>query len=151
MTKGMPTEEYAIIVPTTYEQEHYEAVIRLMAQLTTRDIVFTPEMYRELITSASNQLMLLQAAEGAVVGMLTLGIYGSPTGSKAWIEDVVVDESYRGRSLGRRLVAHAIDVAREKGIDTLMLTSNPKRIAANELYRSLGFEKKETNMYKMKL
>ena len=88
---------------------------------------------------------------GSIVGMLTVGIYLSPTGSKAWIEDVVVEEASRGLGLGRMLVAHAIDFCRQQQVDTLMLTSNPKRIAANTLYRSLGFEQKETNVYRMVL
>ena len=83
--------------------------------------------------------------------MLTLGKYYSPTGCKAWIEDVVVDNAYRGQGLGRMLVEEAIEQARGWGAETLMLTSNPKRIAANALYRSLGFEPKETNVYRMVL
>ena len=85
------------------------------------------------------------------MGMLTVGMYASPTGTKAWIEDVVVDESLRGSGLGRRLVNRAIDYCREEGIDTVYLTSNPKRVAANALYQSVGFVRKETNMYKMDL
>ena len=83
--------------------------------------------------------------------MLTVGVYLSPTGSKAWIEDVVVDDMFRGRGLGRKLVTHAIDYCKSQNINTLMLTSNPKRVAANALYQSLGFERKETNVYKMNL
>ncbi len=86
-----------------------------------------------------------------MAGMLTVGIYVSPTGSKAWIEDVVIDEALRGYGLGRVLVEHAIDFCKREGIDTVYLTSNPKRIAANGLYQSVGFERKETNMYKMNL
>ena len=88
---------------------------------------------------------------GCIAGMLTIGTYLSPTGSKAWIEDVVVDEEYRGYGFGRMLVAHAIDYCRSQGIETMYLTSNPKRVAANGLYQSIGFERKETNMYKMNL
>ena len=63
----------------------------------------------------------------------------------------VVDEALRGSGLGRRLVEHAIGYCREEGIDTVYLTSNPKRVAANALYQSVGFVRKETNMYKMDL
>ena len=83
--------------------------------------------------------------------MLTVGISNSPTGITACIEVVFVDNDSGGRGLGKRLVAHAIDYCKEQGIDTLMLTSNPKRIAANALYQSLGFERKETNVYRMKM
>ena len=83
--------------------------------------------------------------------MFTVGMYLSPTGSKAWIEDVVVDEAYRGCGLGRVLMSHAIEYCKAEKIDTVYLTSNPRRVAANALYQSMGFERKETNMYKLDL
>lgn len=139
-----------IITPTAFSAAHYEAVRRLLGQLTTRTISFTEEDYRRQLASPHNPLFLLLDGD-TVIGMLTVGIYLSPTGSKAWIEDVVVDNAYRGQGLGRMLVSHAIAYCKEQGIDTLMLTSNPKRIAANALYQSLGFERKETNVYRMKM
>ena len=139
-----------IITPTTFSAAHYEAVRGLLGQLTARTISFTEEDYRKQLASPLSPLFLLVDGE-AVMGMLTVGIYLSPTGSKAWIEDVVVDDMFRGRGLGRKLVAHAIDYCKSQNINTLMLTSNPKRVAANALYQSLGFERKETNVYKMNL
>ena len=139
-----------LLRPTDFRQSHYDAVVRLLGQLTTRDITFTEGDYRRLIESSNSSLFLLLDGD-TVTGMLTVGTYLSPTGSKAWIEDVVVDTACRGRGLGRQLVAYAIDYCRLQGIETLYLTSNPKRIAANALYQSLGFERKETNLYRMKL
>ena len=139
-----------VFSPTTYCQSHYESVVRLLSQLTSRDITFTENDYRRLIASPYSHLFLLLDGD-SVTGMLTVGTYLSPTGSKAWIEDVVVDTVYRGRGLGRQLVVHAIDHCRTLDVETLYLTSNPKRIAANALYQSLGFERKETNLYRMKL
>ena len=139
-----------IITPTAFDAAHYDAVCSLLAQLTTRSIAFTPDNYAGLVTSDNSKLFLM-LNDDAVVGMLTLGMYASPTGTKAWIEDVVVGTSMRGCGLGRKLVQHAIDYGKERGIDTVYLTSNPKRVAANALYQSLGFERKETNMYKMNL
>ena len=139
-----------IISPEAFDAAHYEAVCRLMGQLTTRSIEFTEEGYKNLIGRADSRLFLL-LVEGRVEGMLTVGSYASPTGTKAWIEDVVVDASLRGSGLGRRLVQHAIGFCKEEGISTVYLTSNPKRVAANALYQAVGFERKETNMYKMNL
>ena len=139
-----------IFSPTTYNSSHYQAVVRLLGQLTTRSISFTEEDYRRQLASPHSPLFLLLEDDN-VIGMLTVGTYLSPTGSKAWIEDVVVDDAYRGQGLGRMLVEHAIAYCKEQGIDTLMLTSNPKRIAANALYQSLGFECKDTNVYRMKI
>ena len=137
-----------IINPTTFDEAHYQAIIHLLGQLTTRSISFTEEDYRRQLTSPHSPLFLLLEDDN-VIGMLTVGTYLSPTGSKAWIEDVVIDNAYRGQGLGRMLVTHAIAYCKEQGIDTVMLTSNPKRIAANALYKSLGFNFKETNVYKM--
>lgn len=139
-----------IIFPEAFDAAHYEAVCRLMGQLTTRSIEFTEEDYKRLICRPDSRLFLL-LVEGRVEGMLTVGSYASPTGTKAWIEDVVVDASLRGSGLGRRLVQHAIGFCKEEGISTVYLTSNPKRVAANALYQAVGFERKETNMYKMNL
>ena len=139
-----------IITPTTFEASHYEGIVGLLGQLTTRAIAYTEEDYRKQLATSNGPLFLLLDND-TVIGMLTIGIYLSPTGSKAWIEDVVVDNTYRGRGLGKQLVVHAIDYCKTQGIDTLMLTSKPKRIAANALYQSLGFERKETNVYRMKL
>ena len=146
----MKTMDLTIVSPADCEAAHYEAVCRLLGQLTTRSIAFTAEEYAHLLHSPSSKLFLL-LCEGRVMGMLTVGMYASPTGTKAWIEDVVVDESLRGSGLGRRLVNRAIDYCREEGIDTVYLTSNSKRVAANALYQSVGFVRKETNMYKMDL
>lgn len=139
-----------IAFPVSYDTLHYEAVCCLLRQLTTRDVVFTPEDYIKLTSSPYSKLFLL-LCDDKVMGMLTVGMYLSPTGSKAWIEDVVVDESQRGSGLGRMLVEHAIEYCKKEGVDTLYLTSNPKRIVANGLYQSVGFDRKETNMYKMDL
>ena len=85
--------------------------------------------------------------DGEVMGMCTVGFYTSPTGRKAWIEDVVVDAQCRGLHLGERLVASAVSFAEREGFNTLMLTSRPSRVAANRLYQKVGFERKETNVY----
>ena len=120
----------------------------LLKQLTTREISFNEEDLRLIIDSASSQLFILRV-EGEVAGMLTLGIYATPTGRKLWIEDVVVDNKFRGRGFGHTLIRHAIDYAKGYAPCSLILTSNPKRVEANALYRSEGFELRNTNVYKM--
>ena len=103
----------------------------------------------EAIVNSANSHLFIAEVDGAVSGMLTLCDYLAPTGRKMWIEDVVVDEVARGRSIGRLLVNTAIECAKNIGPGTLMLTSRPSREAANALYRSCGFVFKETNNYKM--
>ena len=87
----------------------------------------------------------------AVLGTLTLAVFRIPTGVRAWIEDVVVDEAARGRGIGEALTLHAVDVAREAGARSVELTSRPTREAANRLYRRLGFEERETNVLRLSL
>ena len=139
-----------IIKINTYSQEYHEAMQRFLDQLTTNPMTLTEAMFRQLLDSDNSHLFFLVKDE-QIAGMLTVGIYHSPTGGKAWIEDVVVDEAFRGQGLSKLLVAHAIEFTKPMGIPSLMLTSNPKRIAANKLYQAMGFERKETNVYRMKL
>ena len=139
-----------IIEIQTYSQEYHEAMQRFLDQLTTNPMTLTEDMCRQLFDSENSHLFFLVKDE-QIAGMLTVGIYHSPTGGKAWIEDVVVDESFRGQGLSKLLVAHAIEFTKSMGIPSLMLTSNSKRIAANKLYQAMGFERKETNVYRMKL
>ena len=88
--------------------------------------------------------------QGHIIGCASLCVYESPTGRKASIEDVVVNSVFRGQGIGKALMEHIIDFARRElaPID-IHLTSRPHRIAANELYQSLGFERRETNVYRM--
>ena len=135
---------------TSADSSTAEAISLLLKQLSSQEFIFTERELAALINDPSSTLFLLYA-EGKIAGMLTLGTYLSPTGRKAWIEDVVVDSAYRGKGYGKMLVEHAIEYARTLSPCTLMLTSNPARIAANELYRASGFEQKITNVYKMSL
>ena len=139
-----------IIEVKTFEAAHISAIQRLLDQLTTRSIPWTEETHRQFLSEPTSHLFLLQVDQ-AIAGMLTVGCYASPTGGKAWIEDVVVDNAFRGQGLSKRLMHHAIEWVRQAGISQLMLTSKPVRVAANHLYQSLQFERKETNVYLMKL
>ena len=138
-----------IIEISTYSPEYHEAMQRFLDQLTPEHMTLTEEMVKQLIESENSHLFFLMQDE-QVAGMLTVGIYYSPTGGKAWIEDVVVDEAFRGQGLSKLLVAHAIQFVESKQIPLLMLTSNPTRVAANKLYQAMGFGRKETNVYRMK-
>lgn len=86
--------------------------------------------------------------ERPLLGMLSLIMFEIPTGWRAWIEDVVVDDAARGRGAGKALVNAAVKIARDKGAKSVDLTSRPSREAANRLYRRAGFELRETNVYR---
>ena len=138
----------SIVEIKTYSPAYHAAILHFLNQLTPEPMTFTESMFKELLASTNSYLFFLMQEE-KIAGMLTVGIYHSPTGGKAWIEDVVVDEAFRGQGLSKLLVSHAIEFVQSKGIPLLMLTSNPKRIAANKLYQAMGFERKETNVYRM--
>ena len=92
--------------------------------------------------------MLIARVDGAVVGAMTLVLFPIPTGLRAWIEDVVVDDAARGAGVGAKLNIRAIEIAQEAGAKSVDLTSRPSREAANRLYQRLGFEPRETNVYR---
>lgn len=125
-----------------------DIVNRLLCELVSNKRIFTELDLSRIIKSDSSSLYFMFLND-KVVGMFTLCNYYSPTGRKFWLEDVVVDSTYRGRALGKRMVKEALKIVSTLGSSTLMLTSKPSRIAANKLYSSLGFDKKETNVYKM--
>ena len=103
------------------------------------------------IISAKNSFLFLAEEGGCFIGTLTLVLINIPTCTKAQIEDVIVDKKFEGKGIGGKLILYAIAVAIEKGATLVNLTCSPHRTAANALYKKLGFEKRETNMYKLEI
>lgn len=132
-----------------YTQSQYRDLELLMSQLTDR-VNFTQYDLMRVMRDSNSHLYVITDREH-IVGCATLCIYISPTGTKASVEDVVVRDTYRGQHLGRRLMEHIIEYARRWAPIDLCLTSKPKRVAANHLYQSLGFQRKETNCYRMSI
>lgn len=99
--------------------------------------------------SSSSTKLRTGAGERRIIGCATLCVFHSPTGTKASIEDVVVSSAYRGQHLGKQLMEYVMEQAKAFAPIELHLTSNPMRVAANKLYQSIGFQKKETNCYQM--
>lgn len=131
-----------------YNSALVEPVGRMLRQLTGTDAPFGEEKLRVIIRDMSCRLFVARIGS-EVVGMFSLCTYLSPSMRKVWLEDVVVDNAWRGQGIGRAMVAYAINFARQIAPCCLMLTSSPHRIEANALYRSMGFEAKQTNVYKM--
>ncbi len=102
-------------------------------------------------SEASTLLVATDGDDGdKIVGSLTLAMFRIPTGLRAWIEDVVVDEAARGKGVGRALNDAALEHAKTAGARTVDLTSRPSREAANRLYQRIGFEQRDTNVYRYK-
>jgi ribosomal protein S18 acetylase RimI-like enzyme len=123
-----------------------EAVARLVPQLSpNRDPAGIVELV-ELVATPGTSLIVARDGD-AVLGMLTLIVYRVPTGMRAWIHDVVVDEAARGRGVGEALTREALRQAEDAGAISVELTTRQERESANRLYRRLGFEQRETNVY----
>jgi len=91
------------------------------------------------------------ANENKIIGMASIGFVETLTGCKGFVDNVIVDRGYRGKGLGERLMQRLIEIARDRGAMCVNLTSSPEREAANKLYLKLGFEKRETNVYRLTL
>lgn len=135
---------------TEVTAELVEAFERLTSQLSSSSPPPSAEALEAVATSDATRLLVARS-DGAIVGSLTLVLVRIPTGLRAIIEDVVVDERSRGQGVGRALNEHALEVARAAGAVTVDLTSRPSRDAANRLYLSLGFEVRDTNVYRYRL
>jgi ribosomal protein S18 acetylase RimI-like enzyme len=141
-----------IIEATEVTPALIEAFNRLVPQLSKSNPPPTAAELGLIVESpASILLIALDPDDGAILGSMTLAWFRIPTGVRAWIEDVVVDESARGRGVGEALNREALDRARGLGAKTVDLTSRPSREAANRLYQRLGFEPRETNIYRYSL
>ena len=123
---------------------------RLIPQLSSSSTPISTDQLAEMIAAESTTIFVA-TKEQEIVGLLTLVVFRIPTGVRAWIEDVVVDESARGYGVGEALNRAALDDARRRGAKTVDLTSRPSRAAANRLYQRLGFVARETNVYRYEL
>jgi ribosomal protein S18 acetylase RimI-like enzyme len=121
---------------------------RLIGQLSSSSAAPGAAELQEIIASPASTLLIARGDGGAVIGTLTLALFRIPTGLRAWIEDVVVDEDARGQGVGEALTREAVRIAENAGARTVDLTSRPSRGAANRLYMRLGFRQRETNVYR---
>lgn len=129
-----------------------DAFQRLIPQLSSHLIAPKAATLTRIIADPHTTLFVATADDDpeCIVGVLTLVCYEVASGSKAWIEDVVVDTARRGRGVGKALVQAATEHAHFRGIERVMLTSSPHREAARGLYRKIGFEEVKTSVFALK-
>ena len=120
----------------------------LIPQLSSSSSPPTGEALQRIIESDSAQILIAENENGEILGTMTIIIFQIPTGIRAWIEDVIVDSSVRGKGIGKKLNLAALELAKQAGAKTVDLTSRPARQEANQLYRSIGFVERETNVYR---
>ena len=149
--KAVSEPEYTFGEIKVLKNFQADDLLGLMQELNP-DIDVTDKMVKRIARLGATHLFVARNPSGHIVGCASLCPYESPTGRKASVEDVVVTSACRGQGIGRRLMEEVIGYARRElaPID-LHLTSSPWRTEANELYKSLGFEPRETNVYRMSL
>ena len=145
-----PSSPVSITPVTHLSEELFQACQYLIPQLTHNN---PPPTHQDLVLlHSSDSSTLFQAHHPdfgkGIIGLATLILYRVPTGLRAYIEDVVVDEAARGRGIGEALTRACLERAHEAGASQVMLTSNPERVAANRLYQHMGFELRSTNVYR---
>ena len=123
---------------------------RLVPQLSSSSPPPGRDTLDEIVNSPTSVLFVAML-DGEIAGALTLATYRIPTGLKAWIEDVVVDDAARGQGVGEALNQAALEEAARRGAKHVSLTSRPAREAANRLYQRIGFDHYDTNVYRYTL
>jgi ribosomal protein S18 acetylase RimI-like enzyme len=127
--------------------EFVEAAGRLLPQLSGSAALLDADSLTRIVGHQAITLFVARSESG-VVGMLTLVTFPLPSGLRARIEDVVVDQDARGQGVGTALTMAALDLAQEQGARSVDLTSRASRVAANRLYQQLGFELRDSNVYR---
>ena len=129
----------------------HEALQRLVPQLSRSNPPPSLDDVGAMLAHEAITQFVARDDAGTIVGVSTLAVFPIPTATRAWVEDVIVEESVNGQGIGRRLTEAMLERARELGCKTVDLTSRPSREAANALYKKVGFTARETNVYRFEL
>lgn len=143
----VPGSDVSVEPASVVDAELVAAMTALLPQLSTSAPPPAAREVQEIVDSAATLLLVARRA-GRIVGALTLVTFRIPTAVRAWIEDVVVDESARRQGVGEALTRESLRLARAAGARTVDLTSRPAREAAGRLYERLGFKIRETRLYR---
>ena len=146
----MDPQEIVIEEVTTFSSEIADAVRRLARQIGNNSQPLADEDLQEIIDSPSSYLYLARDTNtGQVAGMVMVSVYRIPYTKKAYIDDLIVDESFRKRGIATQLMQTAVAIAKEKNAAYVDFTSRPRRAAGNTLYEKMGFKQRETNVYRL--
>jgi ribosomal protein S18 acetylase RimI-like enzyme len=145
--KNSGGQKMKIFEAETVTDQLIDALKYLIPQLSVTSKIPDKGELQEIIDS-SNIILFFAEDDRRIVGTLSLVVFRIPTGIKAWIEDVVVDEKFREQGIGTSLIANALNRAKNLGIKTVDLTSRPERETANRLYKKMGFLPRKTNIYR---
>src|SRR6266851_533195 len=135
---------------TETTRELLDALTSLLAQLNPQLKPLTMERLARVIGDPATTLLVVRD-DSRIVGAAAVLVYATPAFVKARIEDVVVDEHSRGKGVGEALVRRCLEVARERSAEIVELQSARWRKVANRLYPRLGFQLRESNLYRLEL
>ena len=152
MLRAVSNDDVTIEEARVVNEELVDAFALLIPQLSSSSPPPGAEELQQLVDSPDSILLIARdpQQDNRIVGTMCLAFYLIPTGMKAWIEDVVVDGDARGRGVGDKLNRYALELAQARGAKGVDLTSRPSREAANRLYQRIGFDLRETNVYRYK-
>ena len=136
----------------TFSENITPEINSLLTQLDSNPKTLSNKDVQEIIENSSNRFFVArESINNKIVGMLTLAVLYAPSDKKGLFEDVVVDSKYRRLGIGKKLISSAINKARKEKIRCIDFTSRPERVEANKLYQHLGFKKRDTYVYRIKI
>ncbi len=137
---------------TQFFEEEAEAIRDLVSQLGSTSQPLSNHDLKDMLKSPTTCLLVArEPKKQKIVGMATLAVYRIPYLRKAYLDDFIIDDKYHGQGIGSLLMQTVLEQAKKSGAVYIEFTSNPKRIAANKFYQKMGFEKRETNVYRLTL
>lgn len=146
----MDTKEVVIEQVTSFSSDIVDAVRKLAKQIGDNYKPLSDDDLKEIIASPGSFLYIARdSATQQAAGMVMVSVYRIPYTKKAYIDDLIVDETFRKRGIATQLMQAAITLAKEKKAAYVDFTSRPRRAAGNTLYEKLGFQKRETNTYRL--
>jgi ribosomal protein S18 acetylase RimI-like enzyme len=104
---------------------------------------------QEVVAHPGTVLLLARDGAGQIIGMLTLVVYPMPSATLSVIDDVVVDVASRRQGAGSALVAEAVRLAKQSGAKQTDLLSHDRRESAIRIYERAGFQRFETNVFRL--
>jgi|SRR6266403_2529031 len=144
-------EEKNIIIEqiTTISSSVAQSIRSLAAKIGDNNKELSDKDFVDMIASPNTFLFVAKEESGQIAGMITLLIFRIPYVKKGYLDDLVVDENFRGRGIAKSLMEHAVTFTKEKGVSYIDLTARSRRAEGNSLYEKFGFQKRETNVYRL--
>ena len=139
------------VATAEHAEELHAALQHLVPQLSRSNPPPSLDQVRAMLAHDATTQFVARRDDGSIVGVSTLATFPIPTATRAWVEDVIVDEASSNQGIGRRLVDAMVERARQLGAKTVDLTSRPSREAANHIYGKAGFERRDTNVFRLDL